>query len=95
MKLTTQLAFAAFLTMGISSTALAEDFIKGKVKKIDAEKGKVTIIHEEIPNLEMPAMTMVFRTGENEMAEKLEPGQEIEFVAERVNGKLTVTKIKE
>ena len=49
----------------------------------------------EIPSLEMPAMTMVFRTATKEMLEQLEPGQEIEFIPERVNGKLTVTKIKE
>jgi len=90
-----KLMLAIALTSVTSVTAYADDFVKGKVKKVDADKGKVTVIHEEIPNLEMPAMTMVFRTGEDEMAGKLEPGQEIEFVAERVNGKLTITKIKE
>ena len=69
--------------------------MKGKIKKVDADKGKVTVIHEEIPNLEMPAMTMVFTTADDDMAGKLETGQDIEFVAERINGKLTITKIKE
>ena len=86
---------AIALGAALSSAAFAEDYVKGKVKKIDAGKGKVTLIHEEIPNLEMPAMTMVFKTGEDQMAGALEEGQEIEFQAERINGKLTITKIKE
>lgn len=86
---------AASLIAVVSVTAaFAEEFTKGVVKKVDAEKGKVSIIHEEITNLEMPAMTMVFRTANDEIMGKLKEGANIEFVAERVNGKLTVTKLK-
>lgn len=42
----------------------------------------------------MPAMTMVFRVKDDAMLEKLKEGASIEFVAERVEGKLTVTEIK-
>jgi Cu/Ag efflux protein CusF len=42
----------------------------------------------------MPAMTMVFVLGDPAMAEQLEVGKEIEFTADRVNGKLTVTALK-
>ncbi|MEL7429675.1 MAG: copper-binding protein [Pseudomonadota bacterium] len=94
MKNLKKLALAFTLTVATSLTAYAGDFVKGKVKKVDAEKGKVTVIHEEIPNLEMPAMTMVFVTAEGEMTEGLTEGQEIEFTAERVNGKLTITQIR-
>ena len=88
---------AVALTLTVLNGALAEEttYTAGVVKKVKPEDGKVTIIHEELVALDMPAMTMVFRTATPEMLEKLEPGQEIEFVAERVNGKLTVTKIKE
>ena len=95
MKTINTVVLATAMTTVMTFAALAEDFVKGKVKKVDSESGKVTVIHEEIPNLDMPAMTMVFNTGEDTMAEKLEPGQDIEFVAERVEGKLTITKIKE
>ncbi|WP_442915873.1 copper-binding protein [Loktanella sp. M215] len=40
---------------------------------MDAEAGKVTIVHEELLNLGMPAMTMVFRADEDMMA-KLSEG---------------------
>ena len=42
----------------------------------------------------MPAMTMVFRADEETLA-TLAEGDEIEFVADRVEGKLTVVELKE
>ncbi|WP_146592414.1 copper-binding protein [Puniceibacterium confluentis] len=82
------------LALALSATfALAETYTKGTVKKLDAKAGKVTIIHEELVDLEMPAMTMVFRADEVLMA-KMSEGDAIEFVADRVKGKLTVTALK-
>lgn len=84
----------AIATATVSGAFAAPAYTKGMVKKVAADKGKVTIIHEELVNLDMPAMTMVFRVADNAMFERLEPGKDIEFVAERVNGKLTVTELK-
>ncbi len=88
--------FAA-LALTVSATfalpAYAAEFTKGVVKKIDTKAKKVTIDHEDLKNLDMPAMTMVFRADDAVLA-KLKEGAAIEFVADRVNGKLTVTDIK-
>lgn len=94
MKLTKTLTLAAALFAASLATASAETFTKGIVKKIDANAGKVTIIHEELVDLGMPAMTMVFRLADEAMLESLEEGKEIEFVAARVEGKLTVAKLQ-
>lgn len=90
------LKFAAIATAAtaIASGAFAAEFTKGTVKKVDAKAKKVTIIHEELKNLDMPAMTMVFRVKDGAMLEKLKEGAAIEFVADRVEGKLTVTELK-
>lgn len=69
------------------------EYTTGKIKKIDARAGKVTIIHGPLVNLDMPAMTMVFRADETTITSMSE-GQDIEFVADRIKGKLTVTRIK-
>ncbi|WP_227268016.1 copper-binding protein [Roseobacter weihaiensis] len=69
------------------------EYTTGKIKKIDAKAGKVTIIHGPLVNLDMPAMTMVFRADEATIASMSE-GQDIEFVADRVKGKLTVTRVR-
>ena len=83
------------LAITTATGAFAEPvFTKGVVKKVAPDAGKVTIIHEELVNLDMPAMTMVFRVADEAMFEQLEPGDDIEFVADRVNGKLTVTDLK-
>lgn len=42
----------------------------------------------------MPAMTMVFVLADPAMAEQLPEGAAIEFAADRVNGKLTVTELR-
>jgi Cu/Ag efflux protein CusF len=86
---------AALALVFAALPAFAQDYTKGVVKKVDAKTGKVTIAHEELKNLDMPPMTMVFRMADEAMLEKVKEGQEIEFVADRVNGKLTVTELKE
>ena len=89
--------FAALALTASATFALpvqAAEFTKGVVKKIDTKAKKVTIDHEDLKNLDMPAMTMVFRVGDDALLAKLKEGAAIEFVADRVNGKLTVTEIK-
>jgi Cu/Ag efflux protein CusF len=94
MKSIIKFAAAAILAIALASGAVAAEFTKGTVKKVDAKTKKVTLIHEELKSLEMPAMTMVFRVKDNAILEKLKEGASIEFVAERVEGKLTVTEVK-
>ncbi|MDB5526535.1 MAG: putative exported protein [Rhizobium sp.] len=94
MKTVIKLALTASLIVVTALAAYAAEFTKGTVKKVDLKAKKVTIIHEELKNLEMPAMTMVFKVAGDAMMEKLKEGAKIEFVAERVKGKLTVTEVK-
>jgi Cu/Ag efflux protein CusF len=93
MKLIKLLTTTATILAVSLSMASAATFTKGKVKKIDQKAGKVTIIHEELVDLGMPAMTMVFRAEET-LITQLKEGQDIEFLADRVNGKLAVTELK-
>lgn len=87
------LSLAGAITL-LATTGFAQEFTKGTVKEIKADQQKVTIIHEELSNLDMPAMTMVFNVADPAMLDELTEGEEIEFVAERVQGKLTVTQLK-
>ena len=90
MKTAMALAIAAATAFG----AYAAEFTKATVKKVDMKNEKVTLIHEPLKNLDMPAMTMVFKVADKAMLEKLKEGAKIQFVADRVNGKLTVTELK-
>lgn len=75
--------------------ALAENFVQGVVEEITTDPQRVTLAHDAIPNLEMEAMTMVFRVADPAMLEALSVGQMIEFEAERINGRLTVTALRD
>ncbi len=94
MKRLVNLALGAVFVMGSVGSGFAAEYTKGVVKKVDAKAGKVTVIHEELKNLDMPAMTMVFRAGDDIILSKMQEGAEIEFVADRVNGKLTIIELK-
>jgi Cu/Ag efflux protein CusF len=93
MNILKTLSLATVALAASLSFAAAETYTKGTIKKLDTKAGKVTIIHEALIDLDMPAMTMVFR-AEEVMIAKLAEGKEIEFLADRVNGKLTVTALK-
>ena len=62
----------------------------GEVKKVDKSSGKVTIKHGPLDNLGMPAMTMAFRVKDPAMLDQMQAGDKIHFVAEKVNGAITV-----
>ncbi|WP_265519072.1 copper-binding protein [Nitratireductor luteus] len=95
MKLIAKLIVALALSGTLAGTALAAEYTKGEIKKIDTAQKKLTIKHEELKNLDMPAMTMVFVVADDAMLDKVKVGQPVEFVAERVNGRLTVTEIQQ
>jgi Cu/Ag efflux protein CusF len=94
MKLLAKALSVLALTLAIGGSALAQEYVKGEVVKVDAKQKKLTIKHEPLTNLDMPAMTMVFVVAEDDMLDKVKAGQAIEFTADRVNGRITVTEIK-
>ena len=84
----------ALVALPLALPALAADYTIGTVQKVDTKAGKLTIRHEELANLDMPAMTMVFVVADPAMLEKAKEGQTVQFVAERIRGKLTVVEMK-
>jgi Cu(I)/Ag(I) efflux system periplasmic protein CusF len=66
---------------------------EGEVTKIDKAQAKITLRHGEIKNLDMPAMTMVFRVRDAKMLDTVAVGDRVRFAAEKVGGNYTVTVI--
>ena len=77
---------------GAKSMDSAAPMSSGEVKKVDKSSGKVTIKHGPLDNLGMPAMTMVFRVKDPAMLDQMKEGDRINFVAEKVNGAITVIR---
>ncbi|MBM6595376.1 copper-binding protein [Microvirga pudoricolor] len=68
--------------------------VSGTVEKVDAGAGKITLDHGAIPNLNMDAMTMVFRAQDPALLKGMKAGDKVQFQADRVNGQISVISIK-
>ena len=64
------------------------------VQKVDAAKGNVTLKHEDITNVGMPAMTMAFGVADKKMLHNVKAGEKVRFHVEMVKGAPTVTHIE-
>ena len=74
--------------------AAPAELVDGEVKKIDKDAGKITLRHGELKNLDMAAMTMVFRVQDPAMLEQVKVGDKVKFSADRVNGAVTITQMQ-
>jgi Cu(I)/Ag(I) efflux system periplasmic protein CusF len=66
----------------------------GEVRKVDMGAKKITLKHDEIKNLGMPGMTMVFQVKDPALLGKIKAGDRVRFTAEKLNGAYTVTAIE-
>ena len=92
--ITSTLAVLVCLSTVNLATAQSPPMVTGQVTKIDDSAGKLTLNHGPIPNLDMGAMTMVFKAADPAMLKAVKAGDKVKFIADRVNGQLTVTKIE-
>lgn len=67
---------------------------EGTIKKVDKAAGKITIAHGPLENLNMPGMTMAFAVKDKAMLDQVKAGDKVHFVAESMNGALTVTTLE-
>lgn len=66
----------------------------GQIRKIDLDKGTITIKHGPLHGLGMGAMTMSFHAADPAMLQAHKPGDMIRFVAVNRDGKLTVARME-
>jgi Cu/Ag efflux protein CusF len=74
--------------------AIAQQFTDGEVRKVDKAANKVTLKHGPIPNIDMPAMTMVFKAKDPAMLAGLKAGDKVKFEAQKLGDVYTVTRIE-
>jgi len=79
---------------GAAQIAQAAALAEGEVRKVDKDARKITIKHGPLENLDMPAMTMVFKVKDPGILEQVKAGDKVKFQAEKIGGALTVTKIE-
>jgi Cu(I)/Ag(I) efflux system protein CusF len=92
-RLVQGLAAALALTSFYSTSAIAQEASgSGEVRRVDAQAGKVTIKHGAISDLQLPAMTLVYRVDPALLAD-IKPGDKVRFTAKREDGQYVVTAI--
>ena len=67
---------------------------EGEVRKVDKKAQKITIKHEAIRNLDMPAMTMVFQVKDPALLERVQPGDRVKFEADKEGSAFIVKQIE-
>jgi len=76
------------------SAQSAAEWTRGEVRRVDAAAGKLTLRHEEIRNLDMPGMTMVFEARDKALLPGLKAGDTVRFQAADEQGRLVITALE-
>ena len=88
-------AVAAPAATPAADTASADAVMTaGEITRVDTRSGKLTIRHEDIKNLNMPAMTRVFGLKDAAQAAPFKAGDKVRFHAVDDNGSLSITRIE-
>ncbi|CUJ17717.1 copper-binding protein [Achromobacter sp. 2789STDY5608621] len=92
-RLVFPVAIAAATAVLVGPFAFAQQAeASGEVRRVDPAAGKVTIKHDAIAALDLPAMTLVYQADPSLLA-KIKAGDKVRFTAERKDGKYVVTAI--
>lgn len=89
-----KILLSAAVVLATLAPAFADSMSDGVIRKIDVKRGKVTVKHGEIVNLDMPPMSMVFNIKDVDLLEGLEKGDKVKFAAMEEGGKLFITDIQ-
>lgn len=66
----------------------------GIVRAVDPAKGKVTLAHEAIPDLNWPAMTMGFTVKNSKLFDKLTVGSKVKVTLTKQGADYVVTAVQ-
>jgi len=77
-----------------AKASAAMQMVDGQIKKVDKAAGKLTLSHGPLHNLNMPAMTMVFKVFDAAWLDQMKAGDKIRFMADNVNGAITVVHLE-
>lgn len=94
-KYSSRMAVATAMAVVSLATPLAfaqQADATGEVRRVDAAAGKVSIKHDAISALDLPAMTLVYQIEPTLLA-GIKPGDKVRFTATRKDGRYVVTAI--
>lgn len=81
-------------TTAAAAAQAPAEFTNGEVRKVDKEGKKVTLKHEEIKNLGMPPMAMVFEVKDASLLDRFKAGDKVRFKAVWESGKYILMDVQ-
>lgn len=81
-------------THGTATQSASAALTQGEIRKVDKDAKKLTIRHQPITNLAMPAMTMVFVVQDVALLDQVKVGDKVRFAAEKKDGAIVVTQVE-
>lgn len=81
-------------TESASASAAPLPWVEAEVRRVDTAAGKISLRHGDIPNLDMPGMTMVFQMQETSQLNGLKAGDQVRFTAVQAQGAYVVQQIE-
>jgi len=87
-------ALVLYVAANAQAPAATKNMTNAEVRKIDKEAGKITLKHEDIKNLDMPGMKMVFKVTDKALLDKVQVGDKVKFIADKQQCKFVVTDIQ-
>lgn len=69
-------------------------WVQAEVKKVDTAGGRIILRHGDIPNLDMPAMTMAFRVADPKMLDAVKAGDAVRVSIDKSKGQLTILRME-
>ena len=81
-------------TSAAATTANALPSVEAEVRRIDLQASKVSLKHGDIPNLDMPPMTMVFQVKDATWLQQIKVGDKVRFTVDKVNGAYMVMSLE-
>ena len=82
------------MSTGKPAAGQAMHMAKGKVTKVDAAAGVVTLAHEPVKSLNWPSMIMGFKVKDKTMLDKLTIGKTVDFEFSQVDKGYVISNVK-
>jgi Cu(I)/Ag(I) efflux system protein CusF len=84
-----------FVLLSFAGFAFAQSHqATGVVKRVDAAKGVVSLMHDPVKSLNWPGMTMDFSVRDPKLLAGVKPEQQVKFELVEDKGRYIITSIK-
>lgn len=87
-------ALALALLPGLALADKHLPLVDAEVRRVDTRANKLSLRHQEIPNLDMPPMSMVFQVADPALLDGLKPGDRLRVTVDQIDGAYTVLSVE-